>query len=266
VVAGSDEIIRAARTIQAKSLTKSSPFSGMSNLVAWYESPMNESFETEVDEGFPIERWNNLSPTFKGNNALAPNSDQSPLYIKNAINGLPALEFQGDDATAGNRDFFSFNGTGLLNKNYTIFIVEKRTASGQSYLISGNPSGSQGALDIGYLTSNLMVFQHDNVVTNDAFIYSNNELVDSIPRIHTFQLSGSLGRRYFINGGEKVLTLAGGSGTATIESYANAQIGRNSDSNYFVGIMGEIIIFNKYLNDDDRREVEDYLSTKWKIN
>jgi hypothetical protein len=47
-------------------------------------------------------------------------------------------------------------------------------------------------------------------------------------------------------------------------SYNNAQIGKYSENPY-KGDIGEIIIFNKYINDDERRNVEIYLSKKWGI-
>jgi hypothetical protein len=39
-----------------------------------------------------------------------------------------------------------------------------------------------------------------------------------------------------------------------------------SDSRFFNGKIGEVIIFNRALKDNERISVEDYLSNKWKIS
>jgi prepilin-type N-terminal cleavage/methylation domain-containing protein len=269
VVANSDEIIGSTRIYSAKSITKSSPITRMSNLVVWYETTMDQSFETEVDDNFPIDRWNNLSPEASGNNAISPASptlpdpqtDRLPLYSEFAINGLPALEFQGEDVNANNRDYFTFNGDKIANSNYTVFVVEQRlNANDNKFFISGDGGSS---LDLGYLDSGTLQFYHNNAGIGDDLSFEIGVFTQEIPRIHSFQFHQTIGREYFLNGNKEVSD----SGVDALASYENAQIGRNAESaDFYTGHIGEIIIFNKYLNNDDRIEVENYLSQKWKIN
>jgi hypothetical protein len=73
------------------------------------------------EDGQPIGRWNDLNPmtlnsSYK-NHALQANSDYQPFYMKDGINGLPALLFDGSNDYAEILHSAYLND--CLNSNFT---------------------------------------------------------------------------------------------------------------------------------------------------
>jgi hypothetical protein len=48
-------------------------------------------------------------------------------------------------------------------------------------------------------------------------------------------------------------------------AYENANFGSYDGLGYYQGNIGEIIIFNRGLKNEERRSIEEYLGKKWKI-
>ncbi len=255
VIAKGGQILGKSRAVSAQSITKSSPIPHISNLLIWYETTMENSFnEADLASG-NINTWININPTVKTNNALA---GVAPTYTKNAMNGLPALRFN------GSTQFLTFDGTGIVNSDYTIVVVEQRRSSQPANYFIG---GINGDFSIGYSETTTVIFD-----TNDGNIqlFTVPAYSSPIPKINIFRFSSITSitdnRDYYLNGtlmpwysfGTPILN-------AVTDVYDGAQIGRNWDVFYYNGDIGEIIIFNKYLNDDERKSVEKYLSQKWSI-
>lgn len=281
------QILEKSLILSARSLTKNSPIQGMSNLVVWYESTMAQSFEDEnITSGSAVGVWRNINPsdinqnitivndvvTVNDNNAAVAGGTISPTYESSTINRLPAVSFHSDSS-----QFFTFDGTGISNSDYTVIVVEQRRKATLNYFITGSSSTEDQSLLLGYEDESTIYFgQEGNIVATaiESFFANNN-----IPRIHIFRFNSSLTsttcKNYFCY--QKDVGACGGSNPQTLAdvgsadqcqgliSNIGAQIGKNSGSNYYGGDIGEIIIFNKYINDDERRSVELYLSKKWGI-
>jgi prepilin-type N-terminal cleavage/methylation domain-containing protein len=269
------QIVEQSRITTARSLTKSSPIAGMSDLVVWYESTMAESFDDEnLVSGYEVDTWHNINPAKKSSptpNDAAVGGANSPTYITNTINNLPAVSF--DNALS---QYFTFDGTSLANSDYTVIVVEQRRKGGISnYFISGNSNVANQNLSLGYKIPtqiHFAQFSNNYVITVPNFSASL-----TIPRIHIFRFSSNASpcKEYhsYQNGG-----IINGSNPQTLTSdgstdmcqgliaYNSATIGAFSNTNFYKGDIGEIIIFNKYINDDERRSVELYLSKKWGID
>ncbi len=90
-----------------------------------------------------------------------------------------------------------------------------------------------------------------------------------IPRIHIARFSSAIGRNYYINGASQTLIPATGAVATNGLVYYDGRIGlsapRTNEFYYYEGDIGEIIIFNKYVSDSEREDIEEYLGTKWGI-
>jgi len=252
-------IIYSAKIKSARALTDGSPVNSTSNLILWLETTSDKSFDTTVGIGDQITTWNdiNTQSTTKNNATQTVSSSYSPIYTSNLINGLPALEFDGTD------DYLSFSGADLIGTNYTAFIVEKRTDGNNNYFIGGTGSKTNGTLVFGY-NSNKMIFNQykNSYVTGAIFPYSS-----PTPRIHCFRFHQAIGRNYHLNGTNITITPSGSvSPTQGLVSYDDAMIAKWATLDYYKGDIAEIIMFNRYLRDGERQEIEDYLSQKWGIN
>lgn len=258
-------IVRASKLKSAQILTAGSPVNSMDNLVIWVESTSDKSFisgqavDTPTASQGTISTWNNI-----GSQAFAPSPAQSgaaslyPRYMLNRINNLPVVNFDGTD------DHLSFNGTFLANSDFTVFVVEQRK-SNQAFnmFIGTNAVANQKSFFMGYRTDT--TFEIDFYNFNSYFITVPTFNSLSIPRLHSYR-HGSLGINYNMNGrsvniGPCITTCVQ---STHLLSNDNAAIGR-MNTNYFNGDIGEIIIFNRYVTDNERTSVETYLKNKWGI-
>ena len=91
--------------------------------------------------------------------------------------------------------------------------------------------------------------------------FSHPFFVPYTPRVHTAIFNTSSGRQYFLNG--KLWT--SDSSLTALSSYDNSALGKFVGQ-YYVGYLGEVLIFNQVLSLDDRYLVDQYLAKKWGID
>ncbi len=260
-------IMGEAKLKSARSLTSGSPVNVISNIVLWVDSTSEKSFDANVTDGSAIATWYDLNPqTNTKDNTTAAGL---PTYIANTINGLPAVRFEDDD---GSNDFFTFDGSAIVNRNYTIFLVSTRRSSQNSNMIlGGTTSGAFMNLHVGYYLNSTPRFRtahySDGTSGTDYIDYVVPAYSSSQFQIHSITFDSGVGRSYYENGG------VGGNPTAQISSngaktpltsWTGSAIGRLR-IDYFDGDVAELIIFNKHLKNSERRSVEQYLSQKWGI-
>ncbi|GDX36119.1 hypothetical protein LBMAG18_06300 [Alphaproteobacteria bacterium] len=97
-VTTSSRLVNQMRLTSARSLTLSSPVSAISDLSLWYETTSPKSFDSEnPSNGEYIAKWYDLNPQRLEKLDLSQTGADSskPIYETNAINGLPALRFNG---------------------------------------------------------------------------------------------------------------------------------------------------------------------------
>ena len=248
----------------AQNLTKNSRVSRIPDLELWFETTSENSLATGTStftdkpnpaDLDPIGRWNNINPNIlpsARNHATQATSTNQPQYIRNGINGLPALKFDGSN------DFFSFNGNFLVGSDYTIFVVETRSVGGISVFLSGNQPSPNKMLILGYNQFNQIIHSHygsDLVVGIPTF-------TSPISRMHSFLFSKVSGKAIYTNGVTKNFN---SSQTSPLTSYAGSAIANNRNQNYYNGSIAEMIFYSRTLTDQERQGVETYLSKKWSI-
>lgn len=257
VISQSGRTLLNARLANAQTITKSSPVPDINGLVVWFETTMPQSFDTaSADDGKAISTWYDLSQN--KNNAVA---GTAPVYTSNFTNGLPVVKF-----TSASSQYLAFTGSDLANSNYTIFLVASR-ASTQStnMIISGNASSAYQNLHAGWFSGPTFRVSHygESVGNTDFVNYSTSSYVAPIFAIHSFNFDSSVGRYYFENGTQRVFVSSSQSKTP-ISSWSGSAIGR-STSSYFDGYVAEIIMYNRVLTTNERKDVEQYLGKKWGI-
>jgi len=235
----------------ARSLTKSSPVKDIDNLALWLETTMPQSvLSAEADDQKTVSTWYDLGPNH--NKAIG-----GTTYIADAINGLPALRFNGSS------DFLAFDGSLLVNSNYTIFIVASRGSNKADNMILGGSSAvANNNLHIGYETKASFVIKHYGESSSSDYInYTIPDYSDPIFQIHSVVFDSNVGKAYYENGANK----ANATDKTSLASWTGSAIGRFATDNYFNGDIAEIIMFNRVLSNDERMDVEQYLSKKWDI-
>jgi len=256
-------LLAQSRISSAEYLTKRSPVTEINGAIIWFETTsVNSLISSQVSNGNAISIWYNLAASNK--DAIQGTSSQQPIYSTKAIGLLPAIKFDGND------DFLTFNGSDLIGSNYTIFVVEKRSISTpNNYFIGGTDSATNSNLYLGYAT-NTSITHNQN---NNGYTAATAPYIDYDPKIHVFIHDVANGKKYYQNGGSVSTHLPQGTGTTSplkvsLIGNGGSAIGKMNNgtiSGSYQGYIGEIIMFNRALSDDERTDVELYLSTKWKI-
>ena len=273
----------------AQTLTKNSRVNRIPDLEMWLETTGENSLAmgttSFTDKPNPadqdrIGRWNDINPniiaTAKNNSTQGTLANQ-PKYIRKAMNGLPALLFDGTD------DFIALETKFIIN-NFTIFVVGLPSpdtpcipngsptpgTSGQRYIVYPQhgdvifPSNNAVGAGISLCTNFVSGFEHGSSympysVSNGINSISINKPIqitlkydEKIPNLYlnsTYSFTGSVSSKNVFPS----LTFGGGrSGYA--ENYG-----------YFKGYIAEIIFYTRALTDKERQGVEAYLSKKWGI-
>ena len=252
------ELVQDARLSSARMLTQSSRVNSLKGLILWLETTSEVSFSsTETSDNSTVSSWNDINPqaTVKNNATQTGVSSIKPIYIEKGINNLPILRFDGV------AQYLNYDGSALVNSDYTIFVVEKITKSiPDAYFLAGGDSATNARLHLGYrITNNSITQAHFN---NDMDYTPPSHRMT--PTMHSFWFSTSGGKKYWNNGGvtaEASLSTQ----TAALVSYNGAKIALNGTAEYYKGDIAEIIMFSRALSDKDRQAVESYLSKKWAI-
>lgn len=257
----SSRLVQKFRIRTAQTLTESSPVNGIRNLVAWYETTSQASFDSTIDNGVAVSSWYDISPSVNKSNATQTTAANRPVYTENDINSLPTLKF-----TATSSQFLNLpNGTVPYNNSpYTVFIVakiDKSCVASCNLISSGNPSANQ-ANSFHYINASSGVGGLQNGWYSANAATSSSTLPINPPHIATFYYNQSV-RRIIFNGLEQTIA-----GTPTINNQSAAEnnmIGRSLTTAYLDGSIAEIIIFNRALMAEEIDSIESYLSKKWGI-
>ncbi len=260
----SSELIKKSRLQTARALTQNSPVGDFPNLMLWYETSLESSFiGSERVDGGAITAWQDNNPNAASkNNATQSTTANQPIFYENIFNGgIPSVRFDGAN------DYLSFNGNGLINTSYTIFVVEQKRATaggGFAAFIGGTTNAAAQNLFFGYADDTMMRLTHFGYSLNYG---PSTDLAYSSPkvRIHSGRFNLSGGMSYWLNGGSG--TVSDPTVLTTLTSYAGSALGRRTGSSttYFNGDLAEIIIYTRALKTEERQAVETYLGKKYGV-
>ena len=274
-------MMKEAKLKSARSLTTSSPVVSIENLAMWLDSTAERSLnDAERVDGGTISNWYNVNPQSsdnKINNVTQTTTAKKPLYVVNGIGGLPSIRFDGDDYLS-----IASNSTVDLptsNNPRTLFVV-----FGNAHLV---PGGWNFLLHYG--TEEIMNQTFDFGACSTSALHTwateyktTKSLCDKKPYIVSITYKGlsnttlSNGFSFYINGtsyandnaNARTSGTEGSSATLTLNTTSNdLYIGsRMNGADPFKGDIGEIIMYDKRLNETERVSVENYLKQKWGIN
>lgn len=253
IMAGSN-IVQSAKLSSAINTTNSSVVNSISGLKIWLDATSNQGLlKDEVDNDLKISQWKSADFLTREKFTFAQASESlKPEYKKKFINGLPAL--------------YSTSATMLessykpLTNDATFFLVIKNpTTTGNRTILGGSNRNFQIAIINN--TSNGIQFCYDT--TNCLYSHTQSNFPkpgsNSIISIKFKSNSSDSNALSFFLNGEKAPLSHSTTGRFFNRSSSSLQLSFND-----IGIA-EIIIFDRYLNDDRRKSVESYLSNKWDI-
>lgn len=268
----------------ARSITQSSPANGVSDLVLWLDTTSEAAFPTSLDDQSPVSTWNDINPQQINKSNATASGTARPLYVANAINGLPALKCDGDDDLISVPSGTNYYPTGAPSNtnNFTIFLVaypdnfthqidaqtngvsNSRGTAGQKYIlwpVNGADVYSSteivgAGISIG--TNGVSVYEHGSSYMAPLAVYNGSNGL-SAPVIITLNYKNKT-PTIFINGTsvQVGLTSLKNSVFPPVQ-FCSGMYGA------FSGKIGEIIIYGKLIPAADRAQIEKYLGKKWGI-
>jgi hypothetical protein len=219
-----------------------------------------------------------------------------PLYRTNAAsNGLPSIEFNGSTSMflgcSSNSGFFNI-ACGVGNPGFTVFIACQRTGTAnQAMLVTfstvtgsnvdrfNSPTTSTEYIPtlVSYPTATVNSYflrrsVSNTVATVDA--YGNDITFNRINQLQThivtYGSDSAQTLRMFL-GGNNVLGSSGNTSTVltTNTPVRNIRVGASTDNDLnpgykYPGHIHELIVFDRYLNTEERKLIEAYLGEKWR--
>lgn len=264
-------ITQASRLIQqfrlrnAQNQTSNSPVPSIPGLIAWWETTSEDSFdELEQEDGTKISNWYNINPTILSSYDLEQNTDDNkPTYQEKSINFLPALQFDG-----ANTVMETAFASELNPESFTIFTVTQiSSASGYGAVFSSRSDPYNGKMLYVTPTSDYQIWLgngsstwNGDILPTSAITVGNNTILSA-----TYAAAASEFKLY--DNGSLLDTVTATYAPAATNAF-RVGAGRNeSDPDYYLdGFIGEIIIFNRKLDDAQRVDVEEYLAKKWGIS
>ncbi|MBU6141003.1 MAG: prepilin-type N-terminal cleavage/methylation domain-containing protein [Proteobacteria bacterium] len=252
------KIVASSRLNAARSITSRSPVKSISGLVAWYETTSTDSLKkSETDDQKQISDWYDISPDSipaKKNSLIRIAPSAAVTYESDGINKLPSIKFNGT-----NRIELANFYQGSSSQN-TIFIVAKPSNINTTILDSS--SAASATTSISQNSNSIRLDLGSSVPTGTATDPVKNLI--NVSYIAVIYFNGSSSKAYFNN----ALAMAGGSTINPGNSSLNGlSVGatRNNTTNYS-GLISEIIIYNRPLQIQERKDVMSYLSKKYGIS
>lgn len=247
-------MVSVSKISTARSLTLLSPVSEIDGLQLWLETTMIDSFDAnEAVDGGSISTWYDLNPQSTTKHDATQTVSNRPTYIENAVNGLPAVNFDGTDDSMIANDLNHNPG----GSEFFIFVVADIDDNGSVNTIMSQQDGGgqgRGILQIYAASDVIASFLSGVSSTGDAPSYN--------PQIYAIEYQGTTLSLY-IDGDDTPST-----NTVTAENaYGDWRIGSHKDGTLEPtnGSIMEIIFYDRALSDVHREDVEDYLSQKWGI-
>lgn len=256
-VAGAVKMVQSARLNNARSITVNSPVTKIPGLVAWYETSRKESFNSnEAHDDGQISAWYDVSPgsITKQKNTLTRTASSAVTYQLNGISKLPSVHF----ADAGTRRLSVssfYQGTSSQN---TIFIVLKPyiIVFGNACHMIDSGSGTYSSFSILPIGIHMYLGANADAVATNCCSVNESYIIAAY-------FNSSYSKSYVNDAVNKVGNINVNPGTNVLDGLT---VGNNLDGGYpFTGLISEVIVYNRPLDLQERRNVMSYLSNKYNI-
>ena len=263
-------LVSSARINNARSFTVKSVVPEIPGLIAWYETSLIDSIKAgESVNNAQISEWRDISPSSVAaqKNKLTKTASANLIYKIEGINQIPSLLFDGNSNAKLTLSNF-YQGTSPV---FTIFLVFQPSITPAVNTILGGIQASPNQTSIS-LTSPTTI-QLDagtaaatNTTNNSASFAQGDDYILSA-------YFNSTSSQVFVNNvtARIGLDVSDGSPSGILSTGTNPLNGLTIGSNppgtsTFPGFISEIIIYNRPLQIQERRDIFKYLSNKYNIS
>ncbi|NDD66425.1 hypothetical protein EBZ35_02070, partial [bacterium] len=150
----------------------------------------------------------------------------------------------------------------LNNQAFTVFIVEKKDADTEGYVLGGMAVATR-SLSIGYRDASGVVYDKGNGTSAQRLYHSSSEWSGSLIRVLELSLSSANGMVLAINGAPMVT----GNTALQMQLLANEGLTLGASGTvYYKGTLMEVLVYPSELSADNRLSVQRYLGAKWGVS
>jgi hypothetical protein len=247
-------LTQTSRILGARSITAKSVVPQINGLFAWYEASTKNSFlESQASNGAQITTWYDIgsSPTVPAPNTLTKTPAAANVtYVDEGINKVPSILFDGSSSSSKITLLSFYQGSSAQN---TIFLVfNPNSLTSRATLFDSISTGNTASIGI---QSNALTINAGNLLSGSAKIETNNSYIVAA------YFNGTISKIY-MNDSETAIA----SGNSGSNALTGLTIGATkSGTEMFTGMISEVIIYDRILAIQERRDVFRYLADKYKI-
>jgi len=275
-VSQSSRVVAQMRLASARSITQSSGVNSLKDLTAWLESTSNKSFDArDQEDGAPVDNWYDTNPqTVAKINFTQGTSTKQPSFKANAINGLPALQFDGindlmtlTDSTKTLQDLVGVDEATIIVVHQMNIVRESNSFmihKASDNVVRFNSHFPGVGNSVYYFDFGTCCVEGESRITGSSFPASYFNRVNIV-----MWMKKSTTATIRVNGTQMMSSALTGSLSSTdMASPATFLLGSNGDDpeGYFLGgYLSEVILFRRALRSEEIADVENYLSRKWAV-
>lgn len=248
-------LVQTSRILGARSFTAQSIVPKIDGLIAWYETSTKNSFkESEAYDGAQITTWYDISPSsiVAQRNSLTKSASSQVTYVEEGINSLPSIMFDG--SSSASKISASSLYQGILLEN-TVFLVFNATGDLSSHVALLDGDASSGTKEIG--------IQSDAITISGGTTLSGSTTITAGTTYIVAAYFNNAASKIYLN--DAATEVVSGNAGAGMDS-AGLVIGSNRlATEFFTGMISEVIFYNHLLSLQERRDVFRYLADKYKV-
>ena len=270
----SSRLVSQIRLTNARKLTNNSAIPSLNNIIAWYDATSIEAFDiNQTNHSDKISKWVDSEVRVYERIVLEQTAaNNQPIYQANSINGLPSIYFDGNDYLEGNEKLIE----GILSYHSGSFfmVFEVDDTSVKQTIFSQNNLGNTDEIDIGISFSTHgdygLCSSEGDCKNGVSITRSSTSIVSPKKKSVLSLIVNNINTANIYQDANLVNTINNYNPTGVNNGLTKIMMGAKRDdsnnlSSYFKGKIAEIIIFNRSLSSEDRREIERYLGKKWNI-
>ncbi|MCP4093400.1 MAG: hypothetical protein GY747_08125 [Planctomycetes bacterium] len=226
------------------------PNPNYANLWAWYDASDGVNGPGQPIDGASVTSWQDSSVQGHSLVRVDVNASEQPVFRATAVNGLPAIEFDGNDYIWGDNS----SEFGTISSGKTIFVVsEVDTANIDGYIFDSSSGAGRNAL----FTGTLAIAGAWQIWTGTSLVGGTVPVVRDQFQVHSVVLDSG-NQEHFVDGTSIY------SDTQSISDLSGFILGsRYTVANFLIGHIAEVLVYDEVLLAADRQAIEDYLDAKY---
>jgi hypothetical protein len=226
------------------------PDPAYATLYAWYDASDGVNGAGQPADGSSATSWSDRSVAGHSLPRVSSTVSRQPVFRAAGLNGMPALEFDGDDFIWGS------NGAefGVLSGGKTVFVVcEVGTGDLNSYVFDSSSGAGRNAL----LTGQNATPDTWQIYTGTGVAGGTVAVDKDTAQVHSLVIDAGA-QEHFLDGSS---IYTGAEGAQDLSGFLIGA--RYSTTNGFVGKVAEVLVYGEVLAAADRQAVEGYLAAKY---